>query len=284
VSKKKHRKSRRPSERTVVPAAKSSARAYAIGLLAVLAVLIALVGMKQLSVDRKPSENRNLAVPAPLQQPTAQAAADAIAPHSEQQRAKLEETAAQTVGSHSEQPIKTGASAPQPPVTNAVQVAIPSPKSELERIAQSAALATAARIASRGTAAHAGFPLPSLQGLMLGPANYPGKVVVVNFWATWCGPCKKEIPDLLDLYADYHGRGVEILGVSLDGSADVVRSYAESTAINYVILIGNAEVGRQYEVTAIPTTLLFDRDGKIVKRLVGTQSRDSLEAAIKSLL
>jgi thiol-disulfide isomerase/thioredoxin len=119
---------------------------------------------------------------------------------------------------------------------------------------------------------------------MLGPSSYPGKVVVVNFWATWCGPCKREIPDLQDLYSEYHGHGLEILGVSLDGSTDVVKLYAEKAGINYIVLIGNADVGGKYDVTAIPTTLVFDRQGKIARRLVGEQTRESLEAVIKSLL
>jgi thiol-disulfide isomerase/thioredoxin len=119
---------------------------------------------------------------------------------------------------------------------------------------------------------------------MLGPANFPGKVVLVNFWATWCGPCKKEIPDLMDLYSDYHAQGLEVLGVALDGNTDVVRPYAENAGINYAVLVGNPEVGQQYQVTAVPTTVLYDRQGKVAKRLVGYQSRDALEAVIKSLL
>jgi thiol-disulfide isomerase/thioredoxin len=163
-------------------------------------------------------------------------------------------------------------------------VNIPAPKSELERIAQSAALATAARLASGRAVARPDFPLPTLQGLMRGPANYPGKVVLVNFWATWCGPCKKEIPDLMDLYSEYHARGLEVLGVALDGNTDVVRPYAENTGINYAVLVGNPEVGQQYQVTAVPTTVVYDRQGKVAQRLVGYQSRDALEAVIKSLL
>jgi thiol-disulfide isomerase/thioredoxin len=130
-----------------------------------------------------------------------------------------------------------------------------------------------------------GFPLPSLQGVMLGPSDYRGKVVLVNFWATWCGPCRREIADFLGLYSEYHSRGLEILGVSVDAQgAAIVRQYVGSAGINYPVLVGNPEVGRLYEVTAIPTTVVFDRKGKMSGRLVGAQSRKDLEALIKSLL
>lgn len=132
---------------------------------------------------------------------------------------------------------------------------------------------------------HPGFPLPDLKGKMISPADYRGKIVFVNFWATWCGPCRHEIPDFLQLYQQYHDKGLEILGVAVSmHSTDEVKAFANDVKINYPVLIGNDNVAATYEVEAIPTTLVFDRNGKLHKRLVGAQSRESLEAMIKSLL
>src|SRR5262249_48585603 len=86
------------------------------------------------------------------------------------------------------------------------------------------------------TSAHAEFPLPSLQGRMLSPADYEGKVLLVNFWATWCGPCRQEIPDLIELYKQYHDQGMEILGVALDDrGAEVVKPFTDNSKINYPV-------------------------------------------------
>ncbi len=271
MSKKKQPKNRqRPNHKSApgVPppsASKAKWRAYPVGLLVLVSVFVALAAMKQLTgVGNKASDNRTGITRAPMPR----APVDPIAPTPDPQ--------------HTLAGGAAGAAQNRSAAT--VQGGIPAPKSELERIAQSAALATAARIAGGSAVMQPGFPLPSLQGLMLGPSSYPGKVVVVNFWATWCGPCKREIPDLQDLYSEYRGRGLEILGVSLDGSTDVVKPYAEKAGINYIVLIGNPDVGGKYDVTAIPTTLVFDRQGKIARRLVGVQTRESLEAVIKSLL
>lgn len=136
-----------------------------------------------------------------------------------------------------------------------------------------------------GSKNHPGFPLPDLKGKMMGPDDYRGKVVLVNFWATWCPPCREEIPDFVEIYKQYHGQGLEILGVAIDDEgATVVKPYAEQVKINYPVLIGNDNLAVTYEIQGIPTTLVLDREGKVHQRLVGQRRRADLEKLIKSLL
>ncbi|MBI1746824.1 MAG: TlpA family protein disulfide reductase [Acidobacteria bacterium] len=130
-----------------------------------------------------------------------------------------------------------------------------------------------------------GFPLPDLEGRRHGPGDYRGKVVFVNFWATWCPPCRQEIPDLVELYKQYHAQGLEILGVALDDEgALLVKPFVEAAKINYPVLIGNDNISLTYDVQGIPTTLVFDKNGKMTARLLGPRSRADLEALVKSLL
>lgn len=149
-----------------------------------------------------------------------------------------------------------------------------------------AAAAPASDTAATNSSGHyPGFTLPDLGGKMISTADYRGKVVLINFWATWCGPCRQEIPDFIELYKQYQPQGFEILGVSMDAQgAPVVTPYVQSAGITYPVLIGNADVSRLYEVTALPTTIVLDRKGKMSNRLVGAQNRETVEALVKSLL
>ena len=130
------------------------------------------------------------------------------------------------------------------------------------------------------------FSLKNAAGQVYELKKLKGKIVVVNFWATWCGPCRAEIPAFKDVYDQYKTRGVEILGVSLDegGWADV-KPFAAKYAINYPIVLGNDKVARAYgNIQAIPTTFIIDRDGNIADRHVGLMSKFTLESKLKELL
>lgn len=113
-----------------------------------------------------------------------------------------------------------------------------------------------------------------------------GKVVIVNFWATWCGPCRKEIPDFIEFYKNYKDKGVEILGVSLDRDGwEKVKPFLKQTPINYPIVLGNGEIaGKFSRFNAIPTTFIIDKSGNIVDEHTGVMTRSQLEAKIKPLL
>ncbi len=128
------------------------------------------------------------------------------------------------------------------------------------------------------------FTLTDLQGRMVSLADFRGKVVILDFWATWCPPCKREIPGFIGLQKAYASRGVQIVGVGLDEPADI-RQFAASHGINYPVLLGNDEVSALYGgISGIPTTFIIDKSGKIVRRFEGFTERSVFEREIESLL
>lgn len=111
-----------------------------------------------------------------------------------------------------------------------------------------------------------------------------GKVVLLNFWATWCGPCKRELPDLVALSGELASKGVVIFGVSLDQKDDrlqLVKTFSERSGIPYTNVIDNLEIADQYGgIQSIPTTFIIDRQGNVVQKIVGMQSKDAFKAAL----
>jgi peroxiredoxin len=125
------------------------------------------------------------------------------------------------------------------------------------------------------------FTLPDLNGNDVSLSDFEGKVVILDLWATWCPPCRQEIPFLASLYEEYRDRGLEIVGVGLDrGGASVLAPFVEANKVTYTILVGNEAVSRQYNVTSIPMTLTIDRDGLVASRDVGFAP--SMEAEMRA--
>lgn len=115
--------------------------------------------------------------------------------------------------------------------------------------------------------------------------QFAGKAVLVNFWATWCPPCRQEIPDLIKLQDAYKGKLI-VIGMSVDRNGpDEVREYSQKNKINYpVIMTDNAIIHNYGGIAAIPTTFLIDAGGNIAKKFIGSLSYDQYEAEIKPFL
>jgi peroxiredoxin len=122
------------------------------------------------------------------------------------------------------------------------------------------------------------FALEDLNGSQVTLSAYKGKVLFINFWATWCPPCRAEIPDFIEVYDEYKNKGLEILGVSVDQiSPDQVSKFVERYKMNYPVAMATNELFRDYPPPqAIPTTLVIDRDGKIQYKKVGLMSKQEL--------
>ena len=137
------------------------------------------------------------------------------------------------------------------------------------------------------------FTLVNLQGKKVSLSSYKGKAVVVDFWATWCGPCKLEIPWFEQLHDQYAAQGLEILGVSTDplDSGDLAKAtpmvakFASGIHMNYPVLFATDQVSKAYGgLDALPTTFFIDRSGKVIASTVGLAPRDEIEANIKKAL
>jgi peroxiredoxin len=130
------------------------------------------------------------------------------------------------------------------------------------------------------------FSLQSLEGKTVRLSDYRGKPVVLNFWATWCEPCKVEMPWFVDLQKRYGPAGVQFLGVAMDdASTKEIAAFAESMKVNYPILIGKDSVGDDYGgVQFLPETFYIDRTGKVVDKAFGLKGRGEIEDNIKKIL
>ncbi len=132
----------------------------------------------------------------------------------------------------------------------------------------------------------ANFALKDLQGKTVKLSDFQGKVIILDFWATWCPPCRKEIPHFVALQKEYGEKGLQVIGISLDrGGVRVLKPFARKYKINYPILLGNSEVGKKYGgIVGIPTTFIINQKGEIVKKFIGYREKAIFESEVKKLL
>lgn len=128
------------------------------------------------------------------------------------------------------------------------------------------------------------FTLPDIHGTSVSLSSLRGKTVILNFWATWCPPCRREIPDFISLQSQYGSKGLQIVGVALD-EPDAVKAFAVQYGMNYLVLLGTDDIARRYGgITGIPTTFIIDKSGKIVNQFEGFRPKDVFEKEIQKLL
>jgi thiol-disulfide isomerase/thioredoxin len=149
--------------------------------------------------------------------------------------------------------------------------------------------------ACSAAAPEASLEIPSLDGASVSIDRYKGKVVLVNFWATWCAPCRTEIPWLIEFNQKYGPKGLVILGVAMDDEGNrVVQTWVQSQrydvnghpeAMSYQILLGNTKIADKFGgILGMPTSMLYSRDGKKIKTIVGLIDHDDLPKILDSQL
>lgn len=151
---------------------------------------------------------------------------------------------------------------------------------------QSESVAKSGTVAQASTAAP-GFSRPDVLGNeTVNFADYSGKVVLVDFWATWCPPCRRSIPVLSDLHNKYSDQGFAVVGISLDTKGpEEVAKFAENFRIPYSVIMGDADMAKKWNLgRSIPTAFLVDRQGKVVNKIVGFKDMGYYENLIKQYL
>ncbi len=130
------------------------------------------------------------------------------------------------------------------------------------------------------------FALKDVDGKTVHLTDYRGKVVLLDFWATWCGPCKMEIPWFMEFERKYKDRGFAVLGVSMDDDGwQAVKPFIQEIGMNYRVMLGNERTGDQYGgIEALPTAFLIDREGRVAAEHIGVSSRKEFEDGIEKLL
>jgi thiol-disulfide isomerase/thioredoxin len=130
------------------------------------------------------------------------------------------------------------------------------------------------------------FSLESIDGKSVRLSDLRGKAVLLNFWATWCSPCKIEMPWFVELQNQYGREGLQVVGVAMDdASKEDIAKFAKDMGVNYPILIGKESVGDQYGgIPALPESFFIGRDGKMVDKIIGLKGKSEIEDAVKKAL
>ena len=129
------------------------------------------------------------------------------------------------------------------------------------------------------------FRLQDTEGKTVQLSEFMGKLVVLDFWATWCQPCRDTIPGLVKLHKDYADKGLVILAISVDGGGvEDIRAFQKEHGMNYMVLMGNEDMAAEYGVRTIPMMIVIDKAGKVHKRYLGAGNEGDIEKTVKLLL
>lgn len=145
--------------------------------------------------------------------------------------------------------------------------------------------ACAASDSSAGRRPAADFQRADLNGTPLQLSSLKGKVVLIDFWATWCPPCRMEIPHFKELYAAYKEKGLEMIGLSVEEDTGVVKNFVQSNGVSYPVALADAKLQQAYGgIRGLPTTFLVDKKGRIAKQFFGYNDKAVFEKEIQKLL
>jgi peroxiredoxin len=128
------------------------------------------------------------------------------------------------------------------------------------------------------------FELKTLDGKTVRLSDYHGKAVLLNFWATWCAPCKAEMPWFMEMQKQYGPQGFQVVGIAMDQSPGTVRKFVNRMGVNYAILMGTEQVAKAYRAPGLPVTFYIDRAGKITDQATGATTRNTVEGEVKLAL
>jgi thiol-disulfide isomerase/thioredoxin len=162
---------------------------------------------------------------------------------------------------------------------------LPSPAADLEALARGEDAAAACP--ANAKKANLKFTVTDMNGEKVTLASFKGKVIVLDFWATWCGPCKVEIPHFIEFQQKYGAKGLQVVGISVDDPVDKLTPYVKEMGMNYPVLqgLGHDDVQDAFgPILGIPVSVMISRDGKVCATHTGLTGKDVFEQEIQSLL
>jgi len=155
----------------------------------------------------------------------------------------------------------------------------------LAAVVASLALLSAAACSKSSMQAAPDFSLRDLSGHNVHLTDYRGRLVLLNFWASWCAPCREEMPQFSQWQSSYGPRGLQVIGVSMDDDAKTAREFLKQHPVSYPIVMGDDKLGESFGgILGLPTTYLIDAQGRIVARYLGESNVKALGTRMRALL